>query len=219
MTSTLPRPLRVAAPTLEPDPALLAMLAEASASSHSVGPRTVRPAGLRMLVAAASVAAIATATWAGGQNAATPLKPVAPASQVPTSSPTNGDVGTPQPDVATTPDSPMSPGLSGTTSPDAKDAVDGTGSVLPGRSADKRQDKRGDQQRTGKGKGRGTANRPRLSDAAVSSGLDRRSSSWLGSIWDLLDQPDSSQRRSDSADTRGQGNGPERRSTNRRGRN
>ncbi|TWG95159.1 hypothetical protein L615_000500001030 [Nocardioides sp. J9] len=117
--------LRVAAPTLEPDPVFLGVLAELGASSQPVAPRTARSAGLRMIVATASVAVIAAATWAaeiphGGDI---PLSPAdSPAQQEPSGPPSHGNVGTPQPDVSTTPGSPLSPGLPGTTSD-----TDGTG--------------------------------------------------------------------------------------------
>lgn len=111
--------LRVAAPTLEPDPVLLALMAEASASSRPAAPRTARPAGLRLIVATASVAAIAAATWAAGIPIGTdiPLSPAdAPTQEEPSGPPSPGNVGSPQPDVSDLPGSPVSPGLPGNTS-------------------------------------------------------------------------------------------------------
>lgn len=108
--------LRVAPPTLEPDPAFLGMLVEASLRSQPTGPRTARSAGLRMIVATASVAVIAAAAWAGGNptDAGVPLSPVdRPVQLEDPRPPSPGDVGTPQPDVPASPGSPVSPGLPG----------------------------------------------------------------------------------------------------------
>lgn len=118
MTSHRADRLRVAAPTLEPDPVLLATLAEVGASSHPAAPRTARPAGLRLIVATAGVAAIATATWAAGIPAGTdiPLSPVdAPTQEETSGPPSPGNVGSPQTDVSDLPGSPASPGLPGNT--------------------------------------------------------------------------------------------------------
>lgn len=110
--------LRVDAPTLEPDAVFLGLLADLSASSRPAGPRTARTAGLRMIVATASVAVIATAAWAGGVGMETPLSPAdAPSQQEPSGPPSHGDVATPQGDVSISPGSPVSPGLPGTPSP------------------------------------------------------------------------------------------------------
>lgn len=118
---------RVEAPTLEPDPVFLDMLAGLGASSRSAGPRTARPAGLRMIVATASVAVIAAATWAGGNGMGTPLSPAdSPSQQEPSGPPSHGDVATPQRDVSISPGSPVSPGLPGTP-PALPDQADGGG--------------------------------------------------------------------------------------------
>ena len=109
--------LRVVPPTLEPDLVFLGMLADLSASSRAAGHRTARSAGLRMIVATASVAVIAAATWAGGNGMETPLSPAdAPSHQEPSGPPSHGDVATPQRDVSISPGSPVSPGLPGTPS-------------------------------------------------------------------------------------------------------
>lgn len=111
--------LRVAVPTLEPDPVFLNVLAELGASSRPVTPRAARSAGLRMIVATASVAVVATATWAAGSPTGmdTPLSPAdSPSHMEPSGPPSHGNVGTPQPDVSNSPGSPLSPGLPGTTS-------------------------------------------------------------------------------------------------------
>ena len=109
--------LRVAVPTLEPDPVFLGVLAELGASSLPVAPQTARSAGLRMIVATASVAVIAAATWAAGTPTGSdiPLSPAdSPTQEEPSGPPSHGNVGTPQPDVSTSPGSPLSPGLPGT---------------------------------------------------------------------------------------------------------
>lgn len=109
--------LRVAVPTLEPDPVFLGVLAELGASSRPVAPQTARSAGLRMIVATASVAVIAAATWAAGTPTGgdIPLSPAdSPTQEEPSGPPSHGNVGTPQPDVSTSPGSPLSPGLPGT---------------------------------------------------------------------------------------------------------
>ncbi len=117
--------LRVDAPTLEPDVVFLGMLADLSASSRAAGPRTARSAGLRMIVATASVAVVAAATWAGGNGMETPLSPAdAPSQQEPSGPPSHGDVATPQRDVSISPGSPVSPGLPGTPSSGASQAHD-----------------------------------------------------------------------------------------------
>lgn len=121
--------LRVAVPTLEPDPVFLGVLAELGASSQPVAPRTARSAGLRMIVATASVAVIAAATWAAGTTSGgdIPLSPAdSPTQEEPSGPPSHGNVGTPQPDVSTSPGSPLSPGLPGTHS-SASDRADGSG--------------------------------------------------------------------------------------------
>lgn len=68
-----------------------------------------------MIVATASVAVIATATWAGGVSMGrTPLSPAdAPTQLEPSVPPSPGDVATPQGDGSTSPGSPVSPGLPG----------------------------------------------------------------------------------------------------------
>lgn len=119
--------LRVAVPTLEPDPVFLGVLAELGASSQPVAPQTARSAGLRMIVATASVAVIAAATWAAGTPTGSdiPLSPAdSPTREEPSGPPSHGNVGTPQPDVSTSPGSPLSPGLPGTHSA-ASDRADG----------------------------------------------------------------------------------------------
>lgn len=119
--------LRVAVPTLEPDPVFLGVLAELGSSSQPVAPRAARSAGLRMIVATASVAVIATATWAAGTPSGSdiPLSPAdSPTQEEPSGPPSHGNVGTPQPDVSTSPGSPLSPGLPGTHS-SASDRADG----------------------------------------------------------------------------------------------
>ncbi len=121
--------LRVAAPTLEPDPVFLGVLAGLGASSQPVAPRTARSAGLRMIVATASVAVIAAATWATGTPSGgdIPLSPAdSPTQEEPSGPPSHGNVGTPQPDVSTSPGSPLSPGLPGTHSA-ASDRAEGAG--------------------------------------------------------------------------------------------
>lgn len=157
--------LRVAAPTLEPDPVLLAMMAEASASSRPAAPRTARPAGLRLTVATASVAAIASATWAAGIPIGTdiPLSPAdAPAQEEPSGPPSPGNVGSPQPDVSDPPGSPVSPGLPGTIPSPSGRPIDppGLGPDGPGlhKGHDKDRDKgrdRDDAKSGGKGKKNG----------------------------------------------------------------
>lgn len=120
--------LRVAVPTLEPDPVFLGVLAELGASSQPVAPQTARSAGLRMIVATASVAVIAAATWAAGTPTGSdiPLSPAdSPTQEEPSGPPSHGNVGTPQPDVSTSPGSPLSPGLPGTHS-SASDRADGS---------------------------------------------------------------------------------------------
>lgn len=126
MTSHRHDRLRVAAPTLEPDPVFLDVLADVSASSRPAVSRTARSAGLRALVAATTVVAIASATWAAGTNGTDiPLSPAdGPTQEEPTGPPSHGNVGTPQPDVST-PGSPLSPGLPGTTSRPDPDDVPG----------------------------------------------------------------------------------------------
>ncbi|KRB77102.1 hypothetical protein ASE01_10145 [Nocardioides sp. Root190] len=117
MTSHRYDRLRVAAPTLEPDPVFLDVLADVSASSRPAVSRTARSAGLRMLVAATTVVAIAAATWAAGSTGGSdiPLSPAdGPTQEEPTGPPSHGNVGTPQTDVSNTPGSPLSPGLPGT---------------------------------------------------------------------------------------------------------
>ncbi|MFC5727888.1 MULTISPECIES: hypothetical protein [Nocardioides] len=118
--------LRVDAPTLEPDSALLGMLADLSASSRPATPRTARSTGLRIIASTASVAVIAAATWAAGIQigAETPLSPAdRPSQQEISGQPSPGDVGTPHPDVSA-PGSPPSPGLPGTSATAAERAVD-----------------------------------------------------------------------------------------------
>lgn len=119
--------LRVAVPTLEPDPVFLGVLAELGSSSQPVAPQAARSAGLRMIVATASVAVIAAATWAAGTPSGSdiPLSPAdSPTQEEPSGPPSHGNVGTPQPDVSTSPGSPLSPGLPGTHS-SASDRADG----------------------------------------------------------------------------------------------
>lgn len=70
-----------------------------------------------MIVATASVAVIAAATWAAGTPTGgdIPLSPAdSPTQEEPSGPPSHGNVGTPQPDVSTSPGSPLSPGLPGT---------------------------------------------------------------------------------------------------------
>lgn len=70
-----------------------------------------------MIVATASVAVIAAATWAAGipSGSDIPLSPAdSPTQEEPSGPPSHGNVGTPQPDVSTSPGSPLSPGLPGT---------------------------------------------------------------------------------------------------------
>jgi len=135
--------LRVDVPTLEPDPAFLDMLAHLSASSvPAAPPRTARSSGLRLVVAMASVAVIAAATWAAGipTGREIPLSPADAPTQVdPSGSPSPGDVGTPHSDVST-PGSPLSPGLpgiprsssSGSSSPDDRTTDPSTDPDQPG---------------------------------------------------------------------------------------
>ncbi|MEV5001066.1 hypothetical protein [Nocardioides sp. LML1-1-1.1] len=150
MTNHRTERLRVAAPTLEPDPVFLGALAELGASSQPATPRTTRTAGLRLVVATATVAAIATATWAAGAPHGTdiPLSPAdGPTQQEPSGPPSHGDAGTPQPGVATvSPGSPLSPGLPGASTSGSEHASDrgrerGRGfetpsGTAPGRSGD-----------------------------------------------------------------------------------
>lgn len=146
--------LRVDAPTLEPDPVLLGMLADLSASSRPATPRTTRSAGLRIIAATASVAIIAAATWAAGiqTGAETPLSPADRPSPAEISGPPSpGDVGTPHPDVSTSPGSPLSPGLPGTSSSDSERAADTTEPKPPVRD-------REHAGKSGKKKGKKTAN-------------------------------------------------------------
>lgn len=139
---------RVDVPTLEPDPVFLGMLTDLSTRSPSVGPRTARSAGLRMIVATASVAVVATATWAGGTGMGTPLSPAnAPAQQEPSGPPSPGDVATPQRDVSDSPGSPVSPGLPGTQSAPGDRATGGSATANDARNG----------RTTGKNTGKATA--------------------------------------------------------------
>lgn len=111
--------LRVDVPTLEPDPAFLGMLAHLSATSQATAPRSTRSAGFRLVLATGSVAVIAAATWAAGvpTGGGGPHSPADSPSQIgPSGTPSPGDVGTPHSDVTTTPGSPLSPGLPGSSS-------------------------------------------------------------------------------------------------------
>lgn len=154
--------LRVDVPTLEPDPAFLGMLAHLSASSVPAPPRTARSSGLRLVVAMASVAVIAAATWAAGipTGKEIPLSPADAPTQVdPTGTPSPGDVGTPHSDVST-PGSPLSPGLPGI--PRSSSSSSGSGSSSPDdRTSDPGTDRPGStptgpgQQGNGKGNGNG----------------------------------------------------------------
>ena len=176
MTSHRADRLRVAPPTLEPDPVLLATLAEVGASSHPAVPRTARPAGLRLIVATAGVAAIATATWAAGIPAGTdiPLSPAdAPTQEETSGPPSPGNVGSPQTDVSDLPGSPVSPGLPGNNPSPSQRPSDPPGHAYGhdkdhGNGKDKAKDKSGDEPRgksggtskgKGQGKGRGAENR------------------------------------------------------------
>ena len=120
--------LRVDVPTLEPDPAFLGMLAHLSATSQATLPRSTRSAGLRLVLATGSVAVIATATWAAGvpTGGGVPHTPADSPTRIgPSGTPSPGDVGTPHSDVTTTPGSPLSPGLPGSSfSPSSEHAVD-----------------------------------------------------------------------------------------------
>lgn len=159
MTNHRTERLRVAAPTLEPDPVFLGVLAELGASSQPAAPRTTRTAGLRLAVATATVAAIATATWAAGAPHGTdiPLSPAdGPTQLEPSGPPSHGDAGTPQPDVSiVSPGSPLSPGLPGASTSGAEHASDrglerGHGfetptGTAPGRSGDAPRSTRGEE--------------------------------------------------------------------------
>jgi hypothetical protein len=120
--------LRVDVPTLEPDPAFLGMLAHLSATSQAALPRSTRSAGFRLVLATGSVAVIAAATWAAGVPTVggVPHTPADSPTRIgPSGTPSPGDVGTPHSDVTTTPGSPLSPGLPGSsTSPSSEHAVD-----------------------------------------------------------------------------------------------
>lgn len=159
MTNHRTERLRVAAPTLEPDPVFLGALAELGASSQPSTPRTTRTAGLRLVVATATVAAIATATWAAGTPHGTdiPLSPAdGPTQQEPSGPPSHGDAGTPQPGVSTgSPGSPLSPGLPGASTSGSEHASErgrdrGRGfesptGTAPGRSEDAPRSTRGEE--------------------------------------------------------------------------
>ncbi len=150
MTKHRTERLRVAPPTLEPDPVFLGVLAELGASSQPAAPTTTRSAGLRLVVATATVAAIATATWAAGAPHGRDVPPSpadSPTHQEPAGPPSHGDAGTPQPDVSTvSPGSPLSPGLPGASTSGSEHASDrgqerGRGfesptGTAPGRSGD-----------------------------------------------------------------------------------
>lgn len=157
MTSHRSDRLRVAAPTLEPDPVFLDMLAGVGASSVPATPRTARSAGLRLVVATATVAAIASATWAAGHTIGgdVPLSPAdRPTQEEPSRPPSPGNVGTPQPDVPNPPGSPLSPGLPGTPSFGSERAVDpGRRDQAPG-PAKGQQDRPGPNQPGGRPSGR-----------------------------------------------------------------
>jgi len=116
--------LRVDVPTLEPDPVLLSRLAAASAAASAStrpvhGPGTTLP---RMLLAAASVAAVAVTAWGvshlpGGGSPPTPVQSPGRAPHSPSSSP-DRDGGTvpgastgPDDDVPTSPASGPLPGI------------------------------------------------------------------------------------------------------------
>lgn len=167
--------LRVAPPTLEPDPVFLGALAELGASSQPAAPRTTRTAGLRLVVATATVAAIATATWAAGAPRGTdiPLSPAdGPTQQEPSGPPSHGEVGTPQPDLSTvSPGSPLSPGLPGASTSGSEHASErgqerGRGfetpsGTAPGRSGDTPRSTQGeDNGKNEDAPGRGPGERP-----------------------------------------------------------
>ncbi|MBM7515891.1 hypothetical protein [Nocardioides nitrophenolicus] len=120
--------LRVDVPTLEPDPAFLGMLTHLSATSQATLPRSTRSAGFRLVLATGSVAVIAAATWAAGvpTGGGVPHSPADSPTRIgPSGTPSPGDVGTPHSDVTTTPGSPLSPGLPGSTpSSDSEHAAD-----------------------------------------------------------------------------------------------
>lgn len=117
MTSKFDREqLRVAPPTLEPDPVLLGRLAALSAASTPVPP-TARTTAVRLLAVAASVAVIGATTWVAGALPGVD-SPVSPAEQ-PTYGPaTPGTEApeTPHSDASTASGSPTSPGLPDATS-------------------------------------------------------------------------------------------------------
>ncbi len=160
--------LRVDVPTLEPDPALLERLVMASASSTPAR-RPARPAGIRLLVAAASVAMIGATTWVAGAIPGTesPLGPAMQPTHGPSAPSPGGESGAPHPDDSTSPGSPLSPGLPGNTS--------GSQAASPERSGD-RGDNRGDRARNriraphrNNGNGHGRAD-----DAGRGHGQDKR---------------------------------------------
>ncbi|MEZ0578546.1 hypothetical protein [Nocardioides sp. MH1] len=133
--------LRVAPPTLEPDPVLLHQLSELSMSS-TPSARTARHAGRRALAGAAAVAVIGGTTWVAGAAVGPGLgtrHAQQPTHTSSVASPGEAVVGTPQPDDATSaPGSPWSPGLPGT-GPSASHRAhhsQGRHDGTPGRSAD-----------------------------------------------------------------------------------
>lgn len=165
--------LRVAAPTLEPDPVFLGVLAELGASSLPVAPQTARSAGLRMIVATASVAVIAAATWAAGTPSGgdIPLSPTdSPTQEEPSGPPSHGNVGTPQPDVSTSPGSPLSPGLPGTHS-SASDRAAGSGRAVDRARipADRPGERKGEDK--GRKVGQGNTRKPELPGLPGGPGL------------------------------------------------
>ena len=108
---------RVVPPTLEPGTVLLHQLTELSLSS-SPAVRTARYAGVRALAGAATVAVIGVTTWVAGAapGSDASVGPAERPTHVTTGLPSTGDdVGPPQSDgLRSAPDSPWSPGLSGT---------------------------------------------------------------------------------------------------------
>ena len=85
--------LRVDVPTLEPDPVLLAQLVQVS-SAHAPAATTSRATSVKVLLAAAGVAAVTATTWVAGAvpGAPSPIRPAHHPHPVvsPSPAPTNG---------------------------------------------------------------------------------------------------------------------------------
>lgn len=152
--------LRVAPPTLEPDPVLLGRLAALSAAS-TPAPHTARTTAVRLLSVAASVAAIGATTWVAGALPGID-SPVAPAEQ-PTHGPaTPGTEAseTPQSDASIASGSPTSPGLPDATSSSEPHGAQPSGDDIDGADVPRgKGHDNGDEKHDGKHEGRGDSDR------------------------------------------------------------